>query len=228
MMEQSILVDSDAYLLQLSRYIHRNPIETKIPMVGALVDYAWSSYPAYVNKAKSPQWLTRELVYQMLGLKQRYPGYVKYVSQGNSEQLTRFYNRGNIASVIADKEFLEWLKKDKIPEVKDDEWVNKVVPHGLSLDQITRAVANYYKIHFQQLRQLRKGRNSRSIERKVVIYLCQQLGGHELKTIAEYFYFRHVGSVSYITSSLRSELQENNKLRNELEALSQYIINNAT
>lgn len=225
---KSILIDSDAYLLQLSRYIHRNPIETKKPMVAALADYAWSSYPAYVNKAKSPLWLTREPIYQIIGSKQRCSGYAKYVSQGNSEQITRFYNRGNIASVIADKEFLEWLKKDKISEVKDDEWVSKVVPHGLSLEQITRGVANYYKIPFQKLRRLRKGRSSSSIERKVVVYLCQYLGGHELSSIVEYFGFGHVGSVSYITSSLRRELQENNKLRNELEALSQYIINNAT
>jgi len=29
---KSILVDEDAYLLQLSRYIHRNPIEMKKPV----------------------------------------------------------------------------------------------------------------------------------------------------------------------------------------------------
>jgi len=33
---KAILVDQDAYLLQLSRYIHRNPIDMKQPLVDSL------------------------------------------------------------------------------------------------------------------------------------------------------------------------------------------------
>ena len=33
---KAILVDADAYLLQLSRYIHRNPVEMKRPLVERL------------------------------------------------------------------------------------------------------------------------------------------------------------------------------------------------
>ena len=40
---KSIVVDTDNYLLQVSRYIHRNPIETKIPMTDCLADYKASS-----------------------------------------------------------------------------------------------------------------------------------------------------------------------------------------
>jgi hypothetical protein len=92
---KSILVDSDAYLLQLSRYIHRNPIETQRPMVDLLDKYPWSSYPSYVNKAPCPDWLNRDLTYQLLGAKQRYVGYASYVSEGNSEQVLNSYNKCN-------------------------------------------------------------------------------------------------------------------------------------
>lgn len=45
------LVETDAYLLQLSRYIHRNPIEIISSTPGVeLADYRWSSYPVYINK----------------------------------------------------------------------------------------------------------------------------------------------------------------------------------
>ena len=64
---KSILVDGDAYLLQLSRYIHRNPIDLKTPLVKDLSEYQWSSYPAYINKKKGPDWLIREKTYEMLG-----------------------------------------------------------------------------------------------------------------------------------------------------------------
>jgi len=51
---KAILVDEDNYLLQLSRYIHRNPVETKPPLVKSLDTYPWSSYPAYINHTKGP------------------------------------------------------------------------------------------------------------------------------------------------------------------------------
>lgn len=48
------LVEKDAYLLQLSRYIHRNPVEILPSTPGVeLADYKWSSYPAYLGKIKN-------------------------------------------------------------------------------------------------------------------------------------------------------------------------------
>ncbi|WP_196141204.1 transposase, partial [Aliikangiella sp. G2MR2-5] len=104
---KSILLDADAYLLQLSRYIHRNPLEVKRVMVNQLEDYRWSSYAAYLNKVKAPDWLYREKIYQMLGQRQRYVGYANYVEKGIDEDIKRFYNKGNVLSVLGDKEFRE-------------------------------------------------------------------------------------------------------------------------
>jgi len=225
---KSILVDSDAYLLQLSRYIHRNPIETKKPMVERLENYPWSSYPAYVNQAAPPSWLERKQIYGMLGAKQRYSGYTKYVAQGNNEEITRFYNRGNTASVIGEKEFVEWLKDDKLSQISQREWVSRTIPHGISIEDITRYTAQYFKQDVESLKQLKKGRHSQSEERKIAIFLCQRLGDHHLKEIGKYFGLGHVGSVSHITSMMRAELSRNSKLSDHIERLCNYIINQAT
>lgn len=225
---KSIVVDSDAYLLPLTRYIHRNPIETKKPLVDELVNYPWSSYPAYVNKADSPHWLTRELTYRMLGAKQRYSGYAKYVAAGNSEQLTRFYNRGNYASVLGDKDFVKWYREEKIPEVKLYQKIHQTIAHGLSIEQIVLSTAKYYKQPIKQLCQLKKGRQSQSKARKIAIFLCQHIGDHRLKAIADYFEFGHTGSVSYVTSMVRKEMKVNVELRKEVEMVSSFIVNNVT
>ncbi len=42
---KAILVEADNYLLQVSRYIHLNPLVAKITR--KLEKYRWSSYPAY-------------------------------------------------------------------------------------------------------------------------------------------------------------------------------------
>lgn len=43
-----------AGLLKVSAYIHRNPIETKAPMVRVMQDYPYSSFPYYFYNQKSP------------------------------------------------------------------------------------------------------------------------------------------------------------------------------
>lgn len=48
------MVETPYSLLRTSRYIHRNPVETKIPMVEQLTDYPHSSYPLYASDATSP------------------------------------------------------------------------------------------------------------------------------------------------------------------------------
>jgi hypothetical protein len=54
----SIPLDADAYLKQLSRYIHLNPLRAN--MVEQLVSHPWSSYPDFVGKAKAPDWFERD------------------------------------------------------------------------------------------------------------------------------------------------------------------------
>lgn len=43
-------VETDEYLLHLSRYIHRNPLESSLVKVGNLQKYPWSTYPVYLDK----------------------------------------------------------------------------------------------------------------------------------------------------------------------------------
>lgn len=52
---KAILVDRDAYLLALCRYVENNPVAAGI--VPAAGDWPWSSYRAHVLQAPTPPWL---------------------------------------------------------------------------------------------------------------------------------------------------------------------------
>jgi len=52
---KSILVENEPYLMQLSYYIHRNPL--RAGMVQRLIEFPWSSYPAYAYNRRRPDWL---------------------------------------------------------------------------------------------------------------------------------------------------------------------------
>jgi len=57
---KSILVENDAYVMQLSCYIHRNPL--RAGLIERLADYPWSSYPVYAYGKKPPAWLSTGLI----------------------------------------------------------------------------------------------------------------------------------------------------------------------
>jgi len=54
------LVDSDLYLIHLSRYIHLNPVEAGI--TAKPEDYEWSSYAAYLKTVKRPSWICYDII----------------------------------------------------------------------------------------------------------------------------------------------------------------------
>ena len=74
---RSIVVDADQYLLQVSRYIHRNPLEAGI--VDDLADYSWSSYRAYALDADVMPWLHRSTIRSALSTRpERYRAFVEH------------------------------------------------------------------------------------------------------------------------------------------------------
>ena len=61
---KAILVDQDAYLLTLCRYVERNPV--RAGMVAQPKDWPWSSYGAHAGSALAPQWLASARLYAYL------------------------------------------------------------------------------------------------------------------------------------------------------------------
>ena len=62
----SVAVKSDAHLVQVSRYIHRNPVEAGLVAQPWL--WPWSSAQAYLGLVRTPAWLHTEAILEMFGL----------------------------------------------------------------------------------------------------------------------------------------------------------------
>lgn len=55
--------DSPFGILAVSSYIHRNPIDTKKPMVEHLIDYPYSSFPMYCSQDPAPKsWIDLDIL----------------------------------------------------------------------------------------------------------------------------------------------------------------------
>lgn len=58
---KAILVDRDAYLLELLRYVELNPVRAQ--MVAAAGDWEWSSYRAHAGQVTAPAWLDSDTAF---------------------------------------------------------------------------------------------------------------------------------------------------------------------
>jgi putative transposase len=201
---KSVLVDEDSYLLQLSRYIHRNPLEVKRKMVEQLEDYPWSSYPAYINKAKSPSWLYREKTYQMLAQRNRYRGYTDYVEKGIDEDIKRFYGKNNILGVLGSKDYRE-ERKDEV-ENTDLLALRQALQDRPEIKEVLNLMTKITDLKMVDLRRPGKANPTHSAKRAFAIYACKTYSGATYKSIAEYFNLSHVGSVCYPLARIKKEI----------------------
>jgi len=107
---KAIMVEEDSYQLQLSRYIHRNPLEAKI--VDKLEDYPWSSYKYYISKKQTPAWLyPQEILEQLQAKKNVHSKYKAFVNLGVDEEMLQFYSKGNMTPYLGSEEFRAWAYK---------------------------------------------------------------------------------------------------------------------
>ena len=93
---KNIIVEKDSYLLELSRYVHLNPV--KAGYVSVPADYQWSSYRTYVGDRKDILIDTGTLL--------------SYFDTNNSQRAHEEYKHfvESAISIIYEKE--DWLKKN--------------------------------------------------------------------------------------------------------------------
>jgi REP element-mobilizing transposase RayT len=70
---KSLICDKESYFLEVSRYIHLNPV--KAGLVKKPADYKWSSYRTYVDKSND-ELIDKDLIYGLVGSKESYRNFV--------------------------------------------------------------------------------------------------------------------------------------------------------
>ncbi len=216
---KAVLVQPDKYLLPLSRYIHLRPRR------GDPAKYEWSSYPAYINQVKPPEWLHREEVLSQLDSpkNRRFVRYAEYVAEGLDEETERFYGRKNLASVMGDEKFRKQAAK------KRDAGKRRGVSRGANAKwrpnckEIVSAVAKEFKVTEESIYKAARGPGSKNVPRWVAMYLCQELSAVTLQTIAKLFRLKRYGTVSTTVGKLKKEMETDPKLVRTVEKLTKKL-----
>jgi len=213
---KSILIDADQYLLQLVRYIHRNPV--KAGLTDSLDRYLWSSHRGYLSKSEKWNWLHKGFILSMLskgeGSQLKY--YRQFVSTEDEGEIDTVLSKKKWPAVLGSVDFVQRIK-DKFYTEK----ANSEVPQCRELApepyQIILAVCDHYGIHEKALLTSKRGLFNEP--RNMAIYLMRRLRGDSLKTIGQQFQIKKYSSVSSVIERMKATLVNEKRLQTSVEQL---------
>jgi REP element-mobilizing transposase RayT len=101
---KAILVDKDAYLRELCRYVVLNPVRAKA--VKKIEQWPWSSYAATVGTEEGPAWLSAKAARALFGTR---AAYERFVHEGLGQDSPWAQLRGQI--YLGGEAFLERMQR---------------------------------------------------------------------------------------------------------------------
>lgn len=204
---KSIIIDADSYLLELVRYIHRNPLRSGI--VTELDDFEWSSHKGYVSKAKKWEWLYKQFILTMFSKDKRskLTAYKRFISSGESPEFIKHYSKKNIPSIIGDKDFVKLIKERFSKKQKEKE-----IPESIrlcpSVTDIKKAVCAYYGVGESDLLKSRRGIENEA--RDVAMYMLRIIRSERLIKIGQEFNLSNYSSVSTAVERVKRKMKRKN------------------
>ena len=219
---KSILVDADTYLLELVRYIHRNPVEAA--MVDELHKYPWSSHKGYVSASGKWNWLDTGFVLSLFSKerKESIKRYKKFVSVETPEQISAILARHKWPSMVGSETFVSRMK-EKFFHSKQHEEVPASRSLAPEVEEIKEAVCRDYSVENDTLLSSRRGVFNEP--RNVAMYLTRRLRGERLEDIGRGFNISKYSSVSSAIEKIRKEILTNATLKRRISKLEALLTN---
>jgi hypothetical protein len=200
---KSILVENDAYLMQLSYYIHNNPLRAGI--VKRLISYRWSSYPAYAYNRSHPDWLDKSLILSQIKGEDKHRQYreksQKYSAEKRSiaEDIRHGFIYGSIKFVKRIKDrFMVEEPDSAIPQQKS-------IMKDRDPVQLLQRAARVLKCDPERFKKSPRIGESDKLNRDILLYLLWQEGNYSNSKIGDLFGLTH-SSVSRRVAIIREKM----------------------
>ena len=220
---KAILVDKETYLLELSRYIHLNPVRAKI--TAKPESYAYSTMKYYLAPATAPAWIDMDFILSQFGRKQakQTSAYKQYVYDGVGKTVSPLSNL-HADCILGTEEFIRKIgnKILKNRDISSQTPRLKKLKHNIDTNDTMKLVLAYYRVDKAVL--LKKKARSNS-PKKAFVYLsrkytdCGLVGMKQLldNTVSE-------AGISKLFNRTDRELQKDKLLRSDMEKLEEKLL----
>lgn len=210
---KAILVDKDSYLLELSRYLHLNPVRTKMAVKPE--EYPHSSYISYVSDQKD-EIVTSDTILTMLTeepveARERYRIFVESaLGEEQKSPLEKVYGGMILGKEGFIRETLSRL------ESKQREGVEVSHRKALRATQNTEETLSTLCLHYGITRETLTGAK-RSEARKAGIYLLKKFTGATNSEIGELFGGLTYSAIAKCFQTFSQEVKNNRGLQERLK-----------
>lgn len=204
---KAILIDADAYLLELVRYIHLNPVRANL--VHDPAEYHWSGHRAYLDLDRV-SWLTTEWIYSQLAqdVATARERYARFIAGGLDEGHREDFHRRTVEGrILGDEYFAENALRQS----------DKASRAQIKLESIISVVCAARKMDLDQISGADRGRAG-AAARALIAYLALELGAATLTEVGN-FLNRDISTLSTAVSRLRERIKQESELAAEAKRL---------
>lgn len=205
---KAILVEKESYSLELSRYVHLNPVKAR--MVEGAEQWRWSSYGAFMGKSKKRAFLKTDWILGQLARKERQARglFEQFTLEGLKEEWDPA-KQAQGGCILGGKSFYDWARREFLEQREDKE-----------IPQLNRVKRSKTAEEIREIAQKIVGRDEK-LKKKLWVYGMRRYSVMSLREIAE-----KVGGMSYYGVSkavrrLEQEATENRKVKQMLSQLRQ-------
>ena len=219
---KGIVIDVDNYLLELSRYLHLNPV--RAGMVKSPEEYAHSSYRSYIGLGKKKEGIiTRDRIWGMIsGDRSRAAQkYRRYVEEGMKKESRNPLKNLYGGAILGNGEFVqEVLKNNEAKKVKDEEIsYRRQLKATKGIEDLIANVSSYFDV------QPNKVLEEKGVIRDIGIYFGKKYTGLTNREIGERFGGLSYSGVTRVSQRFEGKLAKNMTLRRRVEEIDERISN---
>jgi REP element-mobilizing transposase RayT len=203
---KAILIEADEYLVELSRYIHLNPV--RVGIVERPEQYQWSSYQSFIGQSKPPAWLRTGFILGCFAKKEvdARKKYRNFVEDMIGKEYESPLSKTLGGSILGSADFIDEISTAHIREKEDanipalKHFANRPSPEEI----IKEAIAAFH--------------GSEKLARQVSIYLCHKYSGMRLQEIGDRFNVRDT-AISEASRRLARKLETDEELGRKVEKI---------
>ena len=207
---KSIVVDKDNYFLELTRYIHLNPMRAKIVLEPE--GYKWTSFRGYMHKNGDGVIDRKEIerYYKIIPYR-----YKNFVLEGINKKVNIF-NKVYAGFILGKSEFIRSTLKDLKNQIEGDAIsYSKAITNNIDMKDILAKVSRAYKI---SVKEICKSKNKPLLAKKIGVYLSKRLTNLTNKEIGSFFNVSY-SAVSKAAMALEKIIDKNKKIKRDVERI---------
>jgi hypothetical protein len=213
---KAFLVDADNYLLELSRYVHLNPVRvgkyrklTYHEQMQYVERYWWSSLLGYLDKRKSVDFVSYDMVLSMLGNQREYR---RFLLDGLLSSVRDPFKDVQYRMVLGDDNFVSRVRGEYLENgsLSEQPIYREMASKKIASDNVLTCVVKALGVDIDHV----CARLGSSVERGIIAELLYRYSGITQREIGQL-----LGGVGYTTvSMMRRHLNEVMKKNEDVRA----------